>query len=293
MAKAPDAFRTISEVADWLDTPAHVLRFWESKFSQIKPVKRAGGRRYYRREDMALLGGIKKLLHEDGMTIKAAQQLLRKEGVKHVAGLCQIPLDSAEQEPEPEVVRLVTSDTAPQSDAPEPVKEQVAEADGDDGTGAAQSGLSGPVEIDTDTPVEAASPAGLNEPVEAPTFAAEDENQDAAEEAEDNPDPELPFGDRQDLPSFLKPVAEETEAPQEEPVEPTPELPSFLKKEETPREPLGVDIPADPADADVTSGPGAVSLIAGAARGTLFDKASEIAPLARKLTAYGSSARAR
>ena len=82
MAKAPDAFRTISEVAEWLDTPAHVLRFWESKFSQVKPVKRAGGRRYYRREDMALLCGIKKLLHEDGMTIKAAQQLLRQEGVK-------------------------------------------------------------------------------------------------------------------------------------------------------------------------------------------------------------------
>ncbi|MFU8777441.1 MAG: MerR family transcriptional regulator, partial [Roseovarius sp.] len=63
MGKAADAFRTISEVADWLDVPAHVLRFWESKFPQIKPVKRAGGRRYYRPADMALLGGIKVLLH--------------------------------------------------------------------------------------------------------------------------------------------------------------------------------------------------------------------------------------
>ncbi|PRY80436.1 MerR-like DNA binding protein [Yoonia maritima] len=87
MAKAKDAFRTISEVADWLDTPTHVLRFWESKFSQIKPVKGAGSRRYYRPSDMELLGGIKQLLHEDGMTIKGAQKLLREKGIKHVATL--------------------------------------------------------------------------------------------------------------------------------------------------------------------------------------------------------------
>ena len=87
MAKARDAFRTISEVATWLDTPAHVLRFWESKFSQIKPVKRAGGRRYYRPEDMLLLAGIKTLLHDQGLTIKGAQKLLREKGVKHVQGL--------------------------------------------------------------------------------------------------------------------------------------------------------------------------------------------------------------
>ncbi|MGR3320675.1 MAG: MerR family transcriptional regulator [Pseudooceanicola sp.] len=73
MAKSADAFRTISEVADWLGTPAHVLRFWESKFTQVKPVKRAGGRRYYRPADMELLGGIKQLLHEEGMTIKASR----------------------------------------------------------------------------------------------------------------------------------------------------------------------------------------------------------------------------
>jgi len=85
--KAPDAFRTISEVSEALDTPAHVLRFWESKFSQVKPVKRAGGRRYYRPDDVELLSGIKALLHEQGMTIKGAQKLLREKGVKHVAGL--------------------------------------------------------------------------------------------------------------------------------------------------------------------------------------------------------------
>lgn len=95
MAKSPDAFRTISEVAEWLDRPAHVLRFWESKFTQVKPVKRAGGRRYYRRQDMLLLGGIKNLLHDEGMTIKGVQKLLRENGVKHVTALSQ-PLDGEE-----------------------------------------------------------------------------------------------------------------------------------------------------------------------------------------------------
>jgi DNA-binding transcriptional MerR regulator len=87
MAKAKEAFRTISEVADWLDTPTHVLRFWESKFTQIKPVKGAGSRRYYRPADMELLGGIKQLLHEDGLTIKGVQKMLREQGVKHVSTL--------------------------------------------------------------------------------------------------------------------------------------------------------------------------------------------------------------
>ena len=93
MAKSPDAFRTISEVAEWLDTPAHVLRFWESKFSQVKPVKRAGGRRYYRPSDMELLGGIKKLLHDDGMTIKGVQKMLAERGVRAVSAYSQ-PVDA-------------------------------------------------------------------------------------------------------------------------------------------------------------------------------------------------------
>jgi len=108
MAKSADAFRTISEVSEWLDTPAHVLRFWESKFSQVKPVKRAGGRRYYRPSDMELLGGIKRLLHEDGMTIKGVQKLLREKGVSHVSDMSQ-PLDAVTaavrdaMEPKPKV----------------------------------------------------------------------------------------------------------------------------------------------------------------------------------------------
>lgn len=87
MDKSPEAFRTISEVADFLDTPAHVLRFWESRFPQIRPVKRAGGRRYYRPADVALLSGIKKLLHDEGMTIRGVQKILREHGIRHVASL--------------------------------------------------------------------------------------------------------------------------------------------------------------------------------------------------------------
>ncbi|WP_293576714.1 MerR family transcriptional regulator [Phaeobacter sp.] len=80
MSKSPDAFRTISEVAEWLGIQAHVLRFWESKFNQIKPVKRAGGRRYYRPADVDLLGSIKGLLHDHGLSIKEVQSLLREAG---------------------------------------------------------------------------------------------------------------------------------------------------------------------------------------------------------------------
>ncbi len=99
--KSADAFRTISEVSEWLDTPAHVLRFWESKFSQVKPIKRAGGRRYYRPADMQLLGGIKKLLHDDGMTIKGAQKLLRENGIRFVANMSQPLEDDLERFVEP------------------------------------------------------------------------------------------------------------------------------------------------------------------------------------------------
>jgi DNA-binding transcriptional MerR regulator len=93
MSKSPDAFRTIREVADWLGVAAHVLRFWESKFTQIRPVKRAGGRRYYRPADMELVGGIKVLLHDRGMTVRGVQRMLREEGVAAVAALSP-PIDA-------------------------------------------------------------------------------------------------------------------------------------------------------------------------------------------------------
>ena len=89
MEKAPDAFRTISEVAEVLDTPAHVLRFWESRFPQIRPVKRAGGRRYYRPSDVALLAGIRLMLHDQGLTIRGVQKVLRESGVRHVQAMAR------------------------------------------------------------------------------------------------------------------------------------------------------------------------------------------------------------
>nr|WP_318761965.1 MerR family transcriptional regulator [Aminobacter niigataensis]CAI2935239.1 Transcriptional regulator, MerR family [Aminobacter niigataensis] len=80
MDKSPDAFRTISEVAEDLDLPQHVLRFWETRFTQIKPMKRGGGRRYYRPQDVELIKGIRHMLYEQGYTIKGVQKLLRDNG---------------------------------------------------------------------------------------------------------------------------------------------------------------------------------------------------------------------
>ncbi|QCI98159.1 MerR family transcriptional regulator [Agrobacterium larrymoorei] len=87
MDKSPDAFRTISEVADDLDLPQHVLRFWETRFPQIKPMKRGGGRRYYRPDDVDLLKGIRHLLYDHGYTIKGVQKLLKTNGNRFVAAI--------------------------------------------------------------------------------------------------------------------------------------------------------------------------------------------------------------
>jgi DNA-binding transcriptional MerR regulator len=84
MDKSPDAFRTISEVAEDLDLPQHVLRFWETRFTHIKPLKRGGGRRYYRPDDIDLLKGIRQLLYGEGYTIKGVQRILKEEGVRFV-----------------------------------------------------------------------------------------------------------------------------------------------------------------------------------------------------------------
>jgi DNA-binding transcriptional MerR regulator len=87
--KAPDAFRTISEVAADLDVPQHVLRFWETRFAQIKPMKRSGGRRYYRPDDVDLLRGIRHLLYSEGYTIRGVQRILKEHGIKSVQGLTE------------------------------------------------------------------------------------------------------------------------------------------------------------------------------------------------------------
>jgi DNA-binding transcriptional MerR regulator len=89
MDKAPDAFRTISEVAEELDVPQHVLRFWETRFPQIRPMKRAGGRRYYRPDDVALVRGIRHLLYGEGYTIRGVQRILRDQGTRFVQTVWQ------------------------------------------------------------------------------------------------------------------------------------------------------------------------------------------------------------
>lgn len=105
--KSESAFRTISEVADDLDVPQHVLRFWESKFPQVKPLKRGGGRRYYRPEDVALLRRIRDLLYSEGYTIKGVQKLLREGGAKELG-----PQVAARNEPELQLALPADEDEA-------------------------------------------------------------------------------------------------------------------------------------------------------------------------------------
>jgi len=96
VAKGPDAFRTISEAADELNVPQHVLRFWETKFSFIRPMKRAGGRRFYRPQDIEVLRGVRTLLHDEGYTIKGVQRLHKDHGLKRL-------LAAARGEPAPDL----------------------------------------------------------------------------------------------------------------------------------------------------------------------------------------------
>ena len=116
MDKAPDAFRTISEVADELDIPQHVLRFWESRFPQIKPMKRAGGRRYYRPDDVDLLRGIKHLLYGEGYTIRGVQRILREQGPKIVQAVWQPgaaqPVELPDEEALEQAEQLAPDDAA-------------------------------------------------------------------------------------------------------------------------------------------------------------------------------------
>lgn len=111
--KSAAAFRTISEVASDLDIPAHVLRFWESKFTQVKPLKRGGGRRYYRPEDIELLRGIRELLYTDGYTIKGVQKLLREGGVKQILAEQSNAPAQPKAAPTPKVEAPVAGDVSP------------------------------------------------------------------------------------------------------------------------------------------------------------------------------------
>lgn len=221
MEKSPEAFRTISEVAEWLEVPTHVLRFWESRFAQVKPVKRAGGRRYYRPSDMRLIGGIKKLLHEDGMTIRGVQKLLREEGVKYVSAYSR-PLDSDAPEPDEAVVSFRHAAT----DAP-----------------AAAPVYAPETEDATETPPEPAKPEPEPEPEVAAQPPAEQEPE-AAEQTEpqgvmqfdssrgSEETIDLPFiGSARDHP---QPVSMEPPPPPAPTIPPTPDVPSTDPADDAP-----------------------------------------------------------
>lgn len=145
MEKAPDAFRTISEVADDLDIPAHVLRFWETRFVQIKPMKRSGGRRYYRPDDVELLRGIRRLLYGEGYTIRGVQRILREHGVKAVQNLDEAALAPASLSgPSFEAVpqHAVHEFSSDEDDAAEIEEEEIEETDDE----------ADEVELETDSP---------------------------------------------------------------------------------------------------------------------------------------------
>lgn len=105
--KAPEAFRTISEVADSLHLPQHVLRFWESRFSQIRPMKRGGGRRFYRPQDIDLLRGIRHLLYGQGYTIRGVQRILKEQGTAHVVAIGKGAVLAAEPQLDPDEPKSV------------------------------------------------------------------------------------------------------------------------------------------------------------------------------------------
>jgi DNA-binding transcriptional MerR regulator len=110
--KAPDAFRTISEVAVELDVPQHVLRFWESRFREIKPMKRGGGRRYYRPDDVSLLRGIRHLLYGEGYTIRGVQRIIREQGVKFVQAAGHPVARAKQAEPDELIEEVDAPDSA-------------------------------------------------------------------------------------------------------------------------------------------------------------------------------------
>ena len=114
MEKAPDAFRTISEVAEEIEVPQHVLRFWESRFTQIRPMKRGGGRRYYRPDDVDLLRGVRHLLYGEGYTIRGVQRILRDEGPSFVQNVwragAELPLPDLDDDEEGDDIEEATTD---------------------------------------------------------------------------------------------------------------------------------------------------------------------------------------
>ncbi|MGG7565440.1 MerR family transcriptional regulator [Rhodovulum sp. DZ06] len=177
MVKSPDAFRTISEVSDALDVPAHVLRFWETKFTQVKPVKRGGGRRYYRPEDVNLLTGIRDLLYVDGLTIKGVQKVLRERGVRHVAGRAQgvQPPETAAPEAAAPTAPKQTApkQTAPKRPARRPDAPQGADLDAAQAGDEAQDDAGAPIPVPTLQSAPPGAKGGAGGAADGPDAAAQ------------------------------------------------------------------------------------------------------------------------
>jgi DNA-binding transcriptional MerR regulator len=160
--KGPEAFRTITEAADELDIPAHVLRFWEGKFSQLRPLKRAGGRRLYRPEDISLLRGIRDLIYADGQSIKAVQKLMREQGAGPVRARGRETLEGLAPAAPPRRGSSAARDLPAWDD----LEEDVADAAGDDGTAA-----EGEAAADNDWDEDEADAAAFSEvPDESPPW---------------------------------------------------------------------------------------------------------------------------
>jgi len=258
MSKARDAFRTISEVSDELDTPAHVLRFWESKFNQVKPVKRAGGRRYYRPADLDLLAGIKKLLHDDGMTIKGAQKLLREQGVKHVSALGAESLKSDIETAgvgEDDAIDAVTS--APdQTPAPEARTEPEAKPDDAEPAAATEPEIDSTNIVTLPSFMEQSDADGPAEALD-PTSAAKPDEKEDPELALATPDPTPPT---------------EEAVPEKEPEQVAAPEPQVAARKMP-------DFPADPSDNDSKAPARLFNHLNRASHAGLAAQAGRIAPL--------------
>ncbi len=283
MGKSPDAFRTISEVAEWLGIQAHVLRFWESKFAQVKPVKRAGGRRYYRPADMALLGGIKKLLHEDGLTIKGVQKILREQGAGFVSAQ-SAALDDMPAEAPPRTPKVVSFQSR-MSFQPDQPESDPADAGGPELPESATIPRSEPDLVEGDALPEAALPdpddidlGGASEPSpEAIPDPADSEPAAAA------PTPEPPA-----LPSFLhRPTEPDAAAPTVAPKPtPTPAQSAVQTAAQMPAAPRPriIEAPDPPAERDIRYVPGVLGVLAGIDR-LDAEQARALAPVAKDLRA--------
>ena len=261
MAKSAEAFRTISEVADWLGLQTHVLRFWESKFSQVRPVKRAGGRRYYRPSDMLLLGGIRKLLHDDGLTIKGVQKILREEGVAFVADLSKplddltaAQIDDALHPKSDEPVNLLAPDPEDAEPVATPATEEAVEAEPAQVFEPSATEAGAPEEDAPPLAASAEAPAAETPPVEpapidtgAGLFSAEEAPIQTAPEQDFQPaaqdaEPEVLE------PSITESVPEEPEPSEHIAAEPEPVEPASFVAEPEPAAPAPFVAEPEPAE---------------------------------------------